>query len=63
MVLFMKGKIFPNGSGALVYLASGLLNDSAFPFEVGEGIMIEIKGDGLIIKRRDVGNGIQSQTA
>jgi hypothetical protein len=51
MVLEVKTKIQQVGSRHTIYLKKELINDSGFPFKVGEPIIIRIDGDKLIVEK------------
>jgi len=44
-------KINKVGSRHSVYLKKNLVDDSNFPFEVGEPLIVRIEGDKLIIEK------------
>jgi hypothetical protein len=46
-----KTKINKVGSRHTIYLKTDLVNDSNFPFQVGEILSVKIDGDRLIIKK------------
>lgn len=51
MVSKVKSKINRVGSRHTVYLKKSLVDDSNFPFEVGEPLIVRIEGDKLIIEK------------
>ena len=50
-----KGKVVDRGTEKypriFIYIPSRVANDSAFPFKVGEDVLVVIEGDHLIIKK------------
>ena len=51
MSLEGETKIYTSGSRHSIYIPAGLINDSAFPFTVGETLTIKIENDRLIIEK------------
>jgi hypothetical protein len=51
MVKESHTKINKVGSRHTIYLQKSLVEDSAFPFKVGEILVVKIDGDKLIIER------------
>jgi hypothetical protein len=51
MVKESHTKIHKVGSRHTIYLQKSLVEDSAFPFKVGEILVVKIDGDKLIIER------------
>ena len=51
MVSQSKTKINRVGSRHTIYLRKALVDDSAFPFKVGEPLIVRIEDDKLIIER------------
>lgn len=52
MTLKGQGRVYtPKNSGPMIYVPSGVGNDSAFPFKEGEKIEVEIKERELVVKR------------
>jgi hypothetical protein len=51
MVLQGETKIYMSGSRRSMYIPSGLINDSAFPFTTGERLTIRIEGDRIIVEK------------
>jgi len=51
MVGKAKTKVYKVGSRHTIYLKKPLIDDSAFPFEVGESLVVRIEGDKLIIEK------------
>ena len=51
MVSNAKTKVHKVGSRHTIYLKKALVDDSAFPFEVGEPLIIRIKDDKLVIEK------------
>jgi len=47
----VKTKINKVGSRHTIYLKTDLINDSNFPFHVGESLIVRIEGDKLIIEK------------
>jgi hypothetical protein len=47
----VKTKINRVGSRHTIYLKTDLINDSNFPFQVGEPLMLRIEGSKLIIEK------------
>ena len=47
----IEGKLYPSGPGANIHLNAQLVNDSLFPFKLGEKITISIDNDSLVIKK------------
>jgi len=46
-----KTKINRVKSRHTIYLRKDLIDDSSFPFKVGESLIVRIEGDKLVIKR------------
>jgi hypothetical protein len=44
-------KIYTSGSRHSIYIPAGLINDSAFPFTIGETLTIRIEDERLIIEK------------
>jgi hypothetical protein len=44
------------GSRHTIYLRTDIVNDSNFPFKVGEPLILRIEGDKLIIEREKTQN-------
>lgn len=51
MVSKAETKLYKVGSRHTIYLKKPLVDDSAFPFKVGETLVVRIEGDRLIIER------------
>lgn len=51
MVGQAKTKINRVGSRHTIYLRKDLIDDSSFPFKVGEELVVRIEGDRLIIEK------------
>lgn len=51
MVNRSKTKIYESGSRHSIYLRKDLVEDTSFPFEVGEPLVARVEGDKLIIER------------
>ena len=51
MVGKVKTKIHKVGSRHTIYLRKDLVDDSSFPFKVGEPLILRVEGDKLIIER------------
>jgi hypothetical protein len=51
MVLQGETKIYTSGGRHSIYIPSGLVNDSAFPFAVGETLTIRIENDRIIVEK------------
>jgi hypothetical protein len=51
MVRQVKTKINKVGSRHTIYLKTDLINDSNFPFQVGESLIVRIEDNALIIER------------
>lgn len=51
MVRQSKTKIYKSGSRHSIYLRKDLIEDTSFPFEVGEPLVVRIDGDKLVIER------------
>lgn len=53
IVMVLKGetKIYTSGGRHSIYVPSGLVNDSAFPFAVGETLTIRIENDRIIVEK------------
>ena len=51
MVLQGETKIYTSGSRHSLYVPSGLVNDSAFPFAVGETLTIRIDNDRILVEK------------
>jgi hypothetical protein len=52
MVRQAETKIHKVGSRHTIYLKTDIMNDSNFPFQVGEPLIIRIESDKLIIERK-----------
>lgn len=52
MVNKVDTKLRRTNSRHTIYLKKGLVDDSAFPFEAGEPLIIRILGDKLIIEKK-----------
>lgn len=52
MVSKAKTKVHKVGSRHTIYLRKTLVDDSAFPFKVGEPLIIRIKDDKLVIEKQ-----------
>ena len=52
-MLTCKTTIYKHTKGATLYLslASKLVADSAFPFEAGDKVTVEVKGDKLEVRK------------
>lgn len=53
MVHKTKTRIYKSGSRHSIYLRKDLIEDTSFPFQVGEPLVIKIEGDKIIIKREE----------
>ena len=51
MVNKSKTRIYESDSRHSIYLRKDLVEDSNFPFKVGEPLIIRVEGDKLIIER------------
>lgn len=51
MVTETETKIYAVGSRHTIYLKKELVNDSAFPFNANQPLVIKIEGDRLVIER------------
>jgi len=51
MVLQGETKIYKSGSRHSIYVPSGVINDSAFPFAIGEELTIRIENDRIIVEK------------
>ena len=47
----VKTKINKVGSRHTIYLKKDLIDDTSFPFKVGESVVVKIEGQTLIIER------------
>jgi hypothetical protein len=45
-------KIQKVGSRHTIYLRTDIVNDSNFPFQVGESLVVRIEGDRLVVERQ-----------
>jgi hypothetical protein len=52
MVRQSESKIYKVGSRHTMYLKTDLVNDSNFPFHVGESLIVRIEDNKLIIERK-----------
>jgi hypothetical protein len=52
MVSKSNTRIYKSGSRHSLYLRKDLIEDTAFPFKVGEPLIIIIEGDKLVIERK-----------
>lgn len=52
MVRQAEIKIYKVGSRHTIYLKTDIVNDSNFPFRVGEPLIIRIENDNLIIEHK-----------
>ena len=52
MVRQSETKIHKVGSRHTMYLKADLVNDSNFPFQVGELLVVKIEGDKLIVESK-----------
>lgn len=52
MVRQSESKIHKVGSRHTMYLKADLVNDSNFPFKVGDPLIIKIEGDRLTIEHK-----------
>jgi len=59
MVNRSKTRIYESGSRHSIYLRKDLVEDTSFPFKVGEPLTIRVDGDKLIVERerRESGEG------
>lgn len=46
-------KIYKTDSRHTLYLKNDIVNDSNFPFQIGQTLIVRIEGDKLIIERRE----------
>jgi len=46
-------KIHKVDSRHTIYLKTDIVNDSNFPFKVGETLIVKIEGDKLILERKE----------
>ena len=53
MVRQSETKIHKVDSRHTIYLKTDIVNDSNFPFKVGETLIVRIEGDKLIIERKE----------
>ncbi len=51
MVREAETKIYRVGHHHTVYLKKGLVEDSAFPFKVGQALIVKVEGDRLVIEK------------
>ena len=51
MVGKVKTKINRVGSRHTIYLRKDLIDDSSFPFKIGETLILRVEGDKIIIER------------
>ena len=51
MVLQGETRIYTSGSRHSIYIPSGLINDSAFPFAIGDKLTIRIENDRIIVEK------------
>ena len=47
-------KIHKVGSRHTLYLKTDIINDSNFPFQVGEPLMVRIEGNRLILEKKSI---------
>jgi hypothetical protein len=53
MVRQAETKIHKVGSRHTIYLKTDIINDSNFPFQVGEPLIVRIERDKLIIEKKE----------
>ena len=53
MVRQSETKIHKVDSRHTIYLKTDIVNDSNFPFKVGETLIVKIEGDKLILERKE----------
>lgn len=51
MVTEAKTKIHKVGSRHTIYLRNDLVNDSSFPFEANQSLVVKIEGERLVIEK------------
>lgn len=57
MVSQSKTKIYKSGSRHSLYLRKDLIEDTSFPFKIGEPLIIRTEGDKLIVEQERRGKG------
>jgi len=53
-----KGKVVDRGvkyRKVFIYIPTKVFEDSAFPFKIGEDVLVQINGDRLVISKLDKG--------